>query len=377
MAKTYSKEGATRDASGILSNVDVMANKITTTLFYKLHDLPEHKVVMIEDNYGYHFVKILKKTKIDITKIKDTPQIYNPGLEDYTKYKYFLKLYKEYDVVMTYMNYEKFLQRPPETEVFRIGNEIIQKKDFITMIPQEIVEDPMYKIHAQASSIAPLVERVLRDMLAKKEAKKMSMNKKIKSESENIFQQMIVNKWIDDISAQIDVSDIKKEILQKTYVKNNFKSVNKVQFSMLLFDDKELPYAVNNIKNTQEYKKYASVNTSRVNYTPVMYEGNIPKDYAMFTPYLNAPVDTILPVMDLKDYKIISMVYSRVSEPLITYGAFENAFMEMVKQKRFYEVVVDSWKNNKDLKLKKDIVDMYENLIKELNDNTFKKLENQ
>jgi len=105
-----------------------------------------------------------------------------------------------------------------------------------------------------------------------------------------------------------------------------------------------------------------------------MYEGNIPTDYAMFEPYLNKPKNTLLPVMDLKEYKVISMVYSKVSEPLVTYGALKNSFHEMVKQKRFYEIVLQSWKDNKDLTLEKDIIDMYENLIKELDDNTFKKL---
>lgn len=367
LAKIYSKEYATKDKGALLTNVDVFANKITTTLLYQFKDKELQTPFVAQDAYGYHIVRILKKTKKAIDPSYLSDQSIKGGVEDYIKYLYFKKLFKDYNVKYYYDNFDKFLNHPPNTPIMTIGDTIIRKIEFVDLIPKEYKDDPLFKVHAQTSSIAPLVDQVTRDILIKKEVKKQKDNKKIIIAADETFQDTIFFKWLDDASNKIDVSDLDPVIIEKVYKMKNFPDVDKTQFIMLHFDSMEQVYQVQSIvKDYKSYIKYASDMPTKVLYTPYLMDRDIPSDYEQFRPYLGEKEKTILKVMKLKNKYVIPMVNHKVTEPLIDYRTFFVSMQELVKQKRFYQMLLDTWHENKDLVLEKEVEELYVKLIVEL-----------
>ena len=376
LAAEYSLETATRTRQGILDKIDLSTNKVTSHFYYVMNTLKVGEPVMIRDPFGYHIVKILKKEDHDVSAIKNNKKLLNMGLMDYRKYIFFEELKKKYNVEYYSENYMGFLSKDPETPRFSIDGRIVTKNEMLAAMDVKKQQNPLLKAQLTMTSVAPIVESTLQDMLAALEAEAMAVDKEITKNADELFKNYIFSAWYDNVLANLSVKDIPAEKIEKLYDTEEFKMVTSKQFAIMIMPSYEYATQIAAKYNTKKaFESYMKDNISKLRYSTNIYKGHVPEEYAEFEKYLDTEVGTVLPVMQWKGNYIVAMTYGEDTHREITLVTYTSRFLSAVHQMRVYQTVLDYWKTVEGLELTDETVRVFESTIAFFKKTTVDRLE--
>lgn len=376
LAKKYSMETGTKDRQGLLNEINISTQKVSSTFFYQLGQHMVGEPFILSDPFGYHIVKILKKEPHDVSKLLDNKRALRAGAMDYKQFLFFQELKEKYNVEYYSVNYTEFLQKGPETPMVKINDQIMNKQQLLDTMDSQYKENPFTQMKIQMSTAAPMVEEAVLNVLAKLEAEKLPLDDEIEKQAEEQFTQLILATWYDNLVGSISVDDIPLNKLRTLYNKEEFKDVTSTRFAYLLtptMDNCRL--LEKQIRTKKDFENYAAKWTNRVRYTPFMSNGRVYEDHKEMGPYLDTPVGTLLPIFQWKEYYVLPMTWEKQTTKEIPWDTYEKRFKETIKSIRLYEKVLAFWEETEGLEIEEEALNVFRALIDTLSRATLDRLE--
>ncbi len=380
LAEKYSKEISTKTRQGVHSFVTIFNNKVSPAIFYELYGKKEKDLLIFEDAYGYHFIRILKKENYDIMDIitkTNNMKMFSVGVTDYLRDQYFEKQYKNYKVKINYENLYQILYKKDTDLIFQIGDSQYLKSDIIQYLDEEKKKDPVYATQLHMTTIAPIVQEAIQKIIIAEEAAKLGNKKDIIQRAEKNFIDDIFIKWLNAAIKSVDVSDIKDDMIIKAYKDLNVQNEQMFQLALLQFDNHEsFKQVKDTISTANGFKSFMVKNPGMVQYSQELSKSKCPDIYKELILHIDKPVGTILPVFITENKKVaLPMIIKKGVKPTLTIKDFKESISGVIKQERFFSAIISEWKSNKDLHLEPWVFTQYEYFLNELANNGTKRLE--
>ena len=376
LAKEYSMETGTKNRQGLLAEINLSTQKVSSHFFYQLADKPLNEPFVLQDPFGYHIIKILKKEDHDVSKLLKSKNALTRGVMDYRKYLFFEELKDKYGVEYYSVNYMNFFSKGPETPLYKIADDIVTKQDLLDQMKPEQKDNPFLQAKISMSTVAPLIEEYVQKSLASMEAATLPVDKEITAIADREFVQQILGAWYETMMAQTQPNDLPEEKMLKLYEQENFKDVKSTRFALIMSPTAEgAEMLARELTTEKQYKDFTAQWTNRVRFSPFMSEGQVYDDFKNLASYLDTPVGTILPVMTWKDNYVLPMTWEKQVAKEIPWETYKNRFKVTVQNMRLYEKVLAFWETVDGLEIEPEILKGYRTLINTMKRATLERLE--
>jgi len=375
LAKEYSLETGTKYRQGLLAEINLSTQKVSSHFFYQLYEKPLNEPFILQDPFGYHIIKVLKKEGHDVSQLLKNKNALNRGIMDYRKYLFFEELKKKYKVEYYSVNYMNFFSRGPETPLYKIKDHIVTKQDLLDQMRPEQKDNPFLQAKISMSTVAPLIEEYVQKSLARMEAATLPVDREITEIADREFVQQILGAWYETMMAQTQPNDLPEEKMMALYKKENFQDVESTRFALILSPTAAAAEMLTReLKTEEEYKDFTAKWSNRVRFSPFMSEGQVYDDFKDLAPYLDTPVGTILPVMKWKGNYVLPMTWEKQVTKEIPWETYKNRFKVTVQNMRLYEKVISFWETVDELEVEPDILEGYRTLINTMKRATIERL---
>ena len=376
LAKEYSMETGTKNRQGLLAEINLSTQKVSSHFFYQLHDKPIEEPFILRDPFGYHIIKILKKGDHDVSKLLENKNALNRGIMDYRKYLFFEELKEKYGVEYYSVNYMDFFSKGPETPLYKIADRIVTKQDLLDQMRPEQKDNPFLQAKISMSTVAPIIEEYVQKSLASMEAATLPVDKIITEIADREFIREILAVWYETMMAQTQPDDLPEEKMLTLYKKENFQDVESTRFALIMSPTAAAAEMLaRELTTEKQYKDFTAKWSNRVRFSPFMSEGQVYGDFKDLASYLDTPVGTILPVMNWKGNYVLPMTWEKQVAKEIPWETYKNRFKVTVQNMRLYEKVLSHWETIEELEIEAEILAGYRTLINTMKRATIERLE--